>query len=902
MTIDGTDRRDRVLGRIHELMVDPDRGFEAKLEALLEEGRTALDVEYGALARVEGDRYELRAVAGADETVVEGLELSLGETYCERVVDSRASLSFGSVEVERPELLGRGAARLFGLACYLGAPVRVDDEVWGTLCFFDRGDRSGGFEEWEETVVELVASWAGHELTHRRRNAELEDARATLQRTLERIDDGFFALDGEWKFTYVNDRAHELINPEDRRLLGERVWDAFPEAVGMTFEERYREAMADQRTVSFEEYFPPLDRWFEVTAYPSDSGLSVFFSDVTGRKRRERELARYETIVESVDDGVIVIDEGQFVAVNDAYATLLGYEPAELVGTAAEAVVGDAAWAEWTRIEAELRRGERERATMEVELVTRDGGSVPVEASITRVPEVDGSFGGYVCVVRDVTERRRREAVLGRLLSTTRALFAPGSPRVVAETVVEAAEEVFGYEFVGVRLYEEETDALQLVAATDSVRERLADRGRVEPGESPMWDAFVDGETLVIEDVRVGSPHEYGPIRGAMCLPLGTHGVLTVGARTVDAFDATDVQLAEVLAENVAAALGRADREAALRRHERVLESVEGMVYAADGDDRLTLVTQPLADRVGWSRAALLGEPVSTVIAADSVADHRSRLAAVRSESGHDHGPYELGYETADGDRIPVEVELSALPDGEGTVGAVRDITDRKERERYTDVLNRLLRHNLRNDLTVVAGYADSLAERVDGEEGALAADLREVTADLVELTGDAKRIERLHDRGVDVVPVAVAPAVARAVEDGREAYPDATFTADVPEGLAALADDALETVVGRLVDNAAAHNPVDRPRVHVDAAAADGRITIAVDDDGPGIPREERAVVTGDRNITQLAHGSGLGLWLVRWTVEAYGGELRFGESDLGGTRVVIDLERAESTDAAAE
>jgi len=70
--------------------------------------------------------------------------------------------------------------------------------------------------------------------------------------------------------------------------------------------------------------------------------------------------------------------------------------------------------------------------------------------------------------------------------------------------------------------------------------------------------------------------------------------------------------------------------------------------------------------------------------------------------------------------------------------------------------------------------------------------------------------------------------------------------------------------------------------------------VTVRVADDGPGIPDDEVAVLTDDRDITQLDHGSGFGLWLVKWVVDSYGGELRFDETDSGGTRVVLTLDAA--------
>ena len=111
---------------------------------------------------------------------------------------------------------------------------------------------------------------------------------------LARVTDAVFALDEKWRFAFLNERAAELLQRDREDLLGTVVWDAFPEAVGSTFQEEYRTAMETQEPTTFEEYYPPLGVWLEVRAYPSETGLSVYFRDVTERVRQNDELQRRE--------------------------------------------------------------------------------------------------------------------------------------------------------------------------------------------------------------------------------------------------------------------------------------------------------------------------------------------------------------------------------------------------------------------------------------------------------------------------------------------------------------------------------------------------------------------------------------------------------------------------------
>jgi len=133
-------------------------------------------------------------------------------------------------------------------------------------------------------------------------------AERRLEAHLGRMTDAFCALDDEWRFTYANSRAEELLDRDREAILGEDVWDVFPETEGTRLETAYREAMETGEPREFEFRYDPLDTDFEVHTYPSETGLSVYFRDVTDRKRRERELEevseRLSLAIEGADVGV----------------------------------------------------------------------------------------------------------------------------------------------------------------------------------------------------------------------------------------------------------------------------------------------------------------------------------------------------------------------------------------------------------------------------------------------------------------------------------------------------------------------------------------------------------------------------------------------------------------------
>ncbi len=108
-----------------------------------------------------------------------------------------------------------------------------------------------------------------------------------IRNILDSITDAFLILDHEGRFTYLNPQAEFLLQSPCSELLGRNLWDEFPEPARPPFAGRYQAAMDEQVSVSFEEFCPPLHTWFEVHAYPSPGGLSIYLRDITSRKLTE---------------------------------------------------------------------------------------------------------------------------------------------------------------------------------------------------------------------------------------------------------------------------------------------------------------------------------------------------------------------------------------------------------------------------------------------------------------------------------------------------------------------------------------------------------------------------------------------------------------------------------------
>ncbi len=127
---------------------------------------------------------------------------------------------------------------------------------------------------------------------------------------LESITDGFVALDRDWRYTYVNKRAAEMFGRNPADLIGKHIWTEFPEGVGQPFYHAYHRAMGEHVPLTIEEYYAPWERWFENRIYPTPDGISIYFQEITGRKRADELLRGQFEMLQALYDAAQEIQRG----------------------------------------------------------------------------------------------------------------------------------------------------------------------------------------------------------------------------------------------------------------------------------------------------------------------------------------------------------------------------------------------------------------------------------------------------------------------------------------------------------------------------------------------------------------------------------------------------------------
>ncbi len=209
---------------------------------------------------------------------------------------------------------------------YAAAPlIDRDGHRIGNLCLFDTRALELSVKQ-KESLARI-----GRQVAHHLNELEPE-TKASLQarEILESITDGFFTLDRLFNLTYLNDLALSQFAPGKRKqdLIGTNFWTLFPDAEHSSFGKNYRRCMEKREPVTFEEFYEPVNVWGEIRCYPNDSGISVFFKDITERKMAAIEKDR---VFNLSPDLMCITEQGYFTRVNPAMVKLFGFTELELL-------------------------------------------------------------------------------------------------------------------------------------------------------------------------------------------------------------------------------------------------------------------------------------------------------------------------------------------------------------------------------------------------------------------------------------------------------------------------------------------------------------------------------------------------------------------------------------------
>ncbi|MGB9985490.1 ATP-binding protein [Salarchaeum japonicum] len=305
-----------------------------------------------------------------------------------------------------------------------------------------------------------------------------------------------------------------------------------------------------------------------------------------------------------------------------------------------------------------------------------------------------------------------------------------------------------------------------------------------------------------------------------------------------------------------------------------ILEEMNDAVIVVDQSHRLVDANDAAERTLGVTLARTAGRPLQEVLGWDPATAVTSPATVQTPNGQRRFDATQSSLTNTSGDPI-------------GTAYVLQDVTDAQTRKQRLEVLNRVLRHNLRNDLDAIRAFAEALSDDTVDDPAFVAERIQRTSRDLVDLGTTVERAERiltgdtLHHQEV-AVPALITD-VADDVRDRTDCHIEYDSPTESERGPHLTTDrDVLRIILHELIENAVEHTDSDTPTVTITTTQTTHGVRVSVRDYGPGIPERERAVVQ-DGEETPLEHGTGVGLWFVSWAVTRLGGDLSFRDVDPG-------------------
>ncbi|ERG87968.1 MAG: histidine kinase-, DNA gyrase B-, and HSP90-like ATPase [halophilic archaeon J07HX5] len=478
----------------------------------------------------------------------------------------------------------------------------------------------------------------------------------------------------------------------------------------------------------------------------------------------------------------------------------------------------------------------------------------------------------------------------------TRRLADCDNPTEVCWTVTESIDGIFSFD--AAVTYAHENGQLHPVA---TIADELYPAAHQGADHGIAGAVLQSGESRITDDLAgEPAPKEHDGFRSALTVPINDERGLQLLSTSPKMFSETDRRYARLICRQAASALNRIAAEHQVQRERdeftTLFENIADPIlrYKIQND-------MPVVDEVN---SALIQQ---FMITADAVTETPLNnlpgqleqtppewTAARQGEQVEQR----LERQTVDGVRQFLMRTVPGTPDNPLQAGTgyviYTDVEESRRREQM-EVLNRFLRHNVRNDVSVMHGHLDRVIETVDDP-----AIIDHVTATLrasnrIERRGQkARKAQQLIGKTVDQNPTRfnLVDIVTERADVIRQSFPEVTIDIHCRNRTVEVkTDSSLPLAIDELFENGAAHGGPD-PSIEATITATGSTAELAIADDGPGIPdRETRVIERGEE--TQLNHGRGIGLWLVAWIVDASNGDLSFSTPDDGGSVVSLSLPR---------
>jgi PAS domain S-box-containing protein len=704
----------------------------------------------------------------------------------------------------------------------------------------------------------------------KQREQALEASRERYRGLAENIPNGgVLTFDADLEYTLAAGELLPELGLEPSDISGAEAGTVIPDSdAADELVSRFRAALDGERTDRRVEL---RDRTVRIQLVPltpdaretTESRGLVLAQDVTEEAQRKQELfeerERFRLLVESVEEYAFLVvgEDGAIQTWNDSAETLFGYDTDTALGMSMAEL----------HPEDDRESGLPDRLLQQARIagesahegwrVRADGSEFYADVRHAPLEADDGEFRGYAMIVRDMTEPRRQRRRTERFVEKSDDVVTIVDTEGKITYASGSADRVLGYD------------------PDDIVGENLFDYLHRDDREYALKTFYecVDGEKNVTSECRLRSPDG---------------GWFNVEGRCRNMLDNDAVDGILVYLRDVTESKERA------RRFESIFNQTFQFTGLLEPDGTVTEVNDAALEFGGFERDAIVGEPFSDASWWSHSEDVRDDLkGALDRAAGGEFVRYETEVRGAEGlSQIDFSVKPVNNEDGDVSMLVVegRDISSQRRQRQNLKVMQRVMRHNMRNDLTKIRGWANLMCEEPDPQKRAERLETIEQILERWEaMTEKISEIRQtLQSQQSQLDERDTKSLIEEAVAPIREEYADTTVVTDVSDAGSTEVPAALTKPVGELVENAAKVRNDATIEVGI-ARLEDGWTEISVRDDGPGLPdAEAETLETGEE--TPLNHGEGLGLWMVRTVITQAGGDVSV-ESTADGTEVCLRL-----------
>jgi PAS domain S-box-containing protein len=746
----------------------------------------------------------------------------------------------------------------------------------------------------------------------------------SLATVLASIDDHVACYDRQWRYTFVNDKAAEVLGKSKEDLLGHSIWDLFPDAIGNQYFRELHDAVADGRVRRFEHYYPPFDRWFENHVYPHAEGVTVLALDITERKRLEESHREHEALLHTVGDNlpgaiyqVSATRDGQrkFQYISAGIESLLGLKPADVMANSMRLyslIVPE----DIPRVLAEEERAYRTLQPFDCEFRQRTVSGEVRWMHCRSAPRC--SRDGVVVwdgVVLDVTDRKRAEQALERyrLLAQRTddiVLFMRTSDGSIVEANA-AALEAYGYTYEELMnckiaelrdpttmplLAEQMRQADQFGITFETVHRRKD--GSTFPVEVSSRGTDMDGQRVLLSIIRDITARRQATraieflseaskvLASSLDYQTTLAAVARLSVPELADWCAIDVLESDGSLNRVAVAHVNAEKMPLAHEIHRLTQS------NPQTNRPLEIIRTGESELVSEFDADLLEQSIRDPQLLDLLKQIGARsyigvplklrdrtlgvMTFVSAESGRRFGAADLALAQDLAHRAAMAIENSRL------------YAEVSEASRRKDEFLATLAHELRNPLAPIRN-----ASELFGLLGPLPSEMQQASEivdrqldQLTRLVDDLFDVSRITRGKLELrcERILLSELIERAVEMSRPLIDASRHEVAIslsPEPLVLDADPARITqVVANLLNNSAKYMEPGG-RISLSTRRAGAEAVIAVSDTGIGIPAEMLSRIfepfmQADTSVERRQGGLGIGLTLAQRLVQLHGGTIQ--------------------------